>query len=766
MKAVAALAAMIVLLLAGPLPGPAHAAGPVAPGPAALTLELTELSPRVVTAGSPATVVVTGTLRNTGPVPVTDLQVRLQRGEPLRTEGAIRDALDGRDAADSVNPQFTDVPGTLAPGDTVPVRVAVPLQGPPETSLAVTRTGVHELLVNVNGVPAGGDRARLAAVRLLLPVIGLPGAPPAGPRAALPLTLLYPIADVPRRLPTVPGEPLLLTDDPAAALAPQGRLGGLVAALGAGAPPGSAARAATCLALDADLVETVALMREGYLVRTAGGGTVDGTGAEAAAGWIAALTAAARDMCVVALPFADADLVALHRAGLADRADAAVADGRAVLGEVLGLPLLDGVTWPAGGVVDDGTLAALGAAGGRAVVLSADAVSGRATAEPVGVRARAAGPTLLAVLTDPLATVAAAGPGPVPGPAAGGVAPVSTAPAGTVSPLATQDLVGTIAHRALTAAADRPVPLVAAPPHVWATDADGARALLDAVGTLVDEGRAVPRSLAATVAVPVDPGGDPRRPLYPLRGPGGTPTSAAVPDAVRDAVAAIDDLASAADDTADVGAGIEETFGPLVRGTVRPASAAWWDRPPGSADEHARLAAERIAQLRAAVRVLEPPTPLALASRDAPLLLTVTNGLPVTVRVRVELTTTNGLRVAPIPEVQVPPLGRRQVTVTTEVTRSGQFTVAARLRTPDGGLLGPPSRLQVRSTTYGTITVWLTGTAGVLLVVLAARRILRRVRGGGPPDDRIPPPERPPPPGPPPAVHDPLGTRPLPTPRR
>jgi hypothetical protein len=45
-------------------------------------------------------------------------------------------------------------------------------------------------------------------------------------------------------------------------------------------------------------------------------------------------------------------------------------------------------------------------------------------------------------------------------------------------------------------------------------------------------------------------------------------------------------------------------------------------------------------------------------------------------------------------------------------------------------VLGPPSRLKVRSTVYGTITVWLTVGAGVLLVVLVARRIIRRIRGG------------------------------------
>jgi hypothetical protein len=127
--------------------------------------------------------------------------------------------------------------------------------------------------------------------------------------------------------------------------------------------------------------------------------------------------------------------------------------------------------------------------------------------------------------------------------------------------------------------------------------------------------------------------------------------------------------------------------------------------------------------------VLEPPGPFSLGTRDAPVPLTVANGLPITMTVRVELTSTAGLRVAPIPVQRVPPLGRTQVRVSAEVLRAGQFTVEAAVRTPDGGALGKPTRLQVRSTVYGTVTIWLTAIAGGLLVLLAARRIVRRIRG-------------------------------------
>jgi hypothetical protein len=140
----------------------------------------------------------------------------------------------------------------------------------------------------------------------------------------------------------------------------------------------------------------------------------------------------------------------------------------------------------------------------------------------------------------------------------------------------------------------------------------------------------------------------------------------------------------------------------------------------------------RVDELRASVRVLEPPSPYSLGTENAPILITVANGLPVTMEVQVEIAPSPGLRVAPIEAQQIPPLGRRQLSLSTDVTRAGQFTVQASVRTPGGQLLGPPSRLRMRSTAYGTISLWLTGSAGVLLVVLAGRRVVRRIRGEQP----------------------------------
>jgi hypothetical protein len=339
------------------------------------------------------------------------------------------------------------------------------------------------------------------------------------------------------------------------------------------------------------------------------------------------------------------------------------------------------------------------------------------------------------VLADPLLTRAAST-GPVGRTEArpGGIAgPVTSTSAGANPPLATQDALGALVFR--TQAPPDTGPIVLAPPHRWIADATAARALLDGVDVLLDSGRVRPRALDDVAAA--GPTGPVRRPADPLQADAPT-IPAPVVAAVRDLNADVADLRSAAVADTGVGATLDATFDPLVQATLRPASAAWHDRPQLAAGA-AAATAERIAALRGSIRVLAPPSPYSLGTRNAPLLVTVANGLPVTIEVRLSISATTGLRTAPIPVQRIPPLGRRQVQVDAQVVRSGQFVVEATVRTPAGRTLGPPSRLQVRSTAYGTITVWLTGCAGVLLVVLAARRVVRRIRGESSRRDRVAP---------------------------
>ena len=363
-------------------------------------------------------------------------------------------------------------------------------------------------------------------------------------------------------------------------------------------------------------------------------------------------------------------------------------------------------------MLDEPALAGVADAGARAVVLDASTVdgdAGTAGAVPVAVGSS----SLLAVLTDPLLARAADAPE-ASAPAIPGTATTvsaTTVSATTSPPLATQDAAAALVFRAQ--AAKQPAggaPIVLAPPHVWRTDKTGAGALLAAVNLLLDTGRVRARRLGDVVAAgPTTPGAA-RRPADPLQA-GSRDIPPTVLESVREMRADVLDLRSAAVPETGVGATVDATFEPLLQAVLRPASATWHGRPDLAASA-ATAAGTRIGELRDSVRVLTPPSPYSLGTSDAPLLLTIANGLPVTMEVRLSISSTTGLRVAPIPPQRIPPLGRRQVQVSAEVVRSGQFSVEATVHSPAGRALGPPSRLQVRSTAYGTITRVVDGIRG------------------------------------------------------
>ena len=152
---------------------------------------------------------------------------------------------------------------------------------------------------------------------------------------------------------------------------------------------------------------------------------------------------------------------------------------------------------------------------------------------------------------------------------------------------------------------------------------------------------------------------------------------------------------------------------------------AWRGEPDGAARTVEQVV-DRLAELRRQVRVVQPSGPYTLASADAPVLLTLTNGLPVSVRARVQLSGAVGLRVGQVGEVVLPASSNRQVVVPAQASRAGQFSLRVELTTPGGTPLGEPVRLQLRSTDSGTMTVVLTTSAAGVLVLLVAARLVRR----------------------------------------
>ena len=173
-------AAVVVPLLAVPLLAgvPAAQASPPAqaavPGILALPgdeetsddtrpvrIDVGRLEPRTVTPG--AVVTVAGTLTNTGTSTITDLSVRLQRGEVLTTRAELAAADRDPDPATTVTPDFQGLSESLGPGEEIEFSYAVP-----SADLGMDQDGVYPVLVNVNGAVDGDVQRRVGELSTFL----------------------------------------------------------------------------------------------------------------------------------------------------------------------------------------------------------------------------------------------------------------------------------------------------------------------------------------------------------------------------------------------------------------------------------------------------------------------------------------------------------------------------------------------------------------------------------------------------------------------
>jgi len=720
--ATAALVSMLVMLMPGLAAG--QSAQPQRPnGPA--RLELSDLSPRVVTVAGAPVLRVNGQVVNVGDRPITTLGVRLQRDEPVSSAEDAARALQGLVEAPHTT-RFQPLPGDLAAGQRRPFQLEVPLRGAAATSLQINEPGVYPVLVILDGTLEAGGIARLASVPLLLPVLGIPPATPGGPLGPVlrrptrpaPLTVLWPLAAVPDRLPTGPSEPLLVhsdragTDPLAADVAPGGRLDGLLGALEQVVPQGSPLGAAVCVAVDPLLLETLDGMSHGYQV-SGPGGISEGTGARDARSWLDRLRAAVQGRCVLPLPYADADLVALSRAGLTDLEALATSTGARLVSDLLGVQPLTGVSWPDGEMLDERTLADLTALQTHAVLLdprgvaaappaSSDVISlvgsSSGTANPGAATPGGHAAAPVGLLVDPLLT---------------GVLE------GDASPLSVQDGLGALVYRA---ARGQPVLLV--PPRRWQAPATEATALLSTARQLLEAGFVTAGELPALATTrPAGTGVAVRYP--PQDGAEEIPPQVTTEiqrdrDVLRDLQVAI---------VVDPAANLRPAtlLDPLRLGLLRGVSTAWRGAP-NRAMLVTTQESSRLDELLRSVRIVQPPGSYTLAASDSPLLITVSNELPVGMQVVLSLSETAGLRAGGVGLQLVPAHSTRQLVIPAKVSRAGQFSIDARLSTPGGTPLGEPITLQLRSTAFGRVTVALTAGAGAALVLLVARAIVRRVR--------------------------------------
>ncbi len=665
-----------------------------------LRVDLDQLNPRVVTTNS-TSLTVTGRVTNIGDRKISKLGVRLQLGARLQTEQQIGDVLAGGKFKDLGATDFVDLePDTLEAGRSAGLSLTVPLGA--TSKLQFPRPGVYPLLVNVNGTPDFGGPERLAAVSLLMPVLGVPGkAPVSRPPSPPSASLLWPIANSTVHVVSSPlGGPLTLADERLAGeLDAGGRLDSLVAAARA-AEADTKVSSSLCLAIDPDLVATVDGMTRGYQVAT-GGAPVPGRGVEAAKNWLGQLKALVAGRCVVTLPFADADLTALTKVRAGDSTDTALLTaaigGATTIKGLLGIQPQDGVLWPGGGL-DSQTVEAIGKAGVKTVLtdsanLRADSpVAGGVSVEGSGLRAQ------------PIDSL------------------ITSALNGSAS---TQNGLGAIAFRAGLggqSAGQERSQLLIAPPRHWDATRPELTTFLGRMGDFFTAGLVKPSPLpdllgevpAGSASINYDP----------------QDLSAATSGDVTAKMSQLDDetlgLSSAMTMDSTKRVNPVDVIAPVRLAIIRAASTSWRGADAGTVTANARGDLEAI---RGQVTVERPKQTIALASGASPLPAYITNGLPVGINVRTVLKNNVGLRLTEaVPERTVPASGAINQLMPVEAQRAGRFSVDVSLTTPDGTRLGTDARFELTSTEYGAITIIITVTAAGALLLLSSRRIYRRVK--------------------------------------
>ncbi|SDI57887.1 hypothetical protein SAMN05192558_106438 [Actinokineospora alba] len=670
-----------------------------------IRVDLDQLTPRVADATTP-TVTVTGTITNTGDRRIDDIQVRLERGDLLGDESALRRALNEPHKSTALTKPttsvFKDVSRKLERGQSSRFELTVGL-GQERGSLKVDKPGIYQLVLNFNGVPDFGTAERIGALSALLPVLSVPGgdaiARPADPSK---VGMLWPLVDEqprPVEIPAGGGKPVFADEGLADSLS-GGRLFSLLNAVQQAAVTDNTLLRSLCFAIDPDLVHQVDLMSKGYVVGR-DGVVSEGRGQETAALWLSVLRDLTKGQCVVSLPFADADLVALSRSDTVDLQTVAISASD-VIEKILEVKPQAGVVWPDGGTLDQRTLADLSSAR-RTTVLADSAklqqVVGKAPLSLNGDSARAI----------PYDTLVAS----------------SLAPRGGDSAVKTSSVQNGLATLVFRGAFTAGQNVLVAPPRRWSASIGELRVFLQTLRSLHSQGYTLPLPLPSLVELPDQ--GKAGGLDYSAQDSGAEVTAPVTAEIARINTVQRELIKNVFTKDATVLLDPSELLAPIRDDLIRASSTAWRSRP-AEASNATRHAGRQLKALLSRVTINDSGVPLSLASSDSPIPAYITNGLPVAVRARVNVGDTPGLRSDQSVYVRIPAGHSMTQFLPVSVSRAGRFTVDVWLTTESGTTLGATSQVKLNSTSYGSITLAVTGTAAGALVLLVSLRLFRRIR--------------------------------------
>ena len=639
-----------------------------------------------VAAGPGDQLTVSGTVTNRGGGTALSVDVQLRIGaDPVLDRGQLADLASANSRPPGIVQAALANQQDLLPRATLVFALKVPVD-----SLALTAAGVYPMAIEVITGPPG-NRNRAATARTFLPW-DMTAVKPTR------VAVLWPVLSTPSR--DANGVPIgtRLQDEIA------GRLTHVLTAA-AGTP-------VTWL-VDGDTLQSASSLATGAPTTAAPttGGQPPRTSPPdpAAAAWLGQLVRQSTGAQVVAVPYADPDLVGTVRAGLTADLTASSRLGPKTAAAVLGgsaaaaLALLD---WPADGTADRATIAALPRTGGSTVLLSdvfATPVH-PVTYTPSGV-GLLSGTGLTAVTADAvLSNLLSTSPGRMGG-----------AVLGRQRMLAELAMIG----------AERPSvqrSIVIAAPRSWDPDTVYVQGLLKAVAAAGWVQLVSLSDLTSTAAQ-----GPARRLLsYPATA-AGRELDAAQYAQVRTGHQRLDAISSV---LGPVSQPVADQLASYADALLRSESYQWRSsRDAGHA--FVRGAVDLLARQQGQVRLVSPGA-VTLAARSGKIPVTVVNDMsqPVRVRVGVQAVPAVRLRLIQPPAVTVEPHSSTTLEVAAEATTNGSLLVVAQLLTLDGKPYGDPQTFPVQITGLGAVAELIVVGALLLLTAALVVRVARAVRTG------------------------------------
>jgi hypothetical protein len=704
-----ALALVALALLAATLP-----VWPVAAAPAtALTTGAVKLTIDDVFPNSPAIAVgrheltFSLTVSSLTATTLHDITVTGRRGDPIATQTGLDAAIHtGRSTNIFATTPLNSRKVNLPPFGSSSVTFATSTSAFPHANgVCLCHNAIYPMVFAATTV-VNGAPVVLATAQTYVPVFKPLGARP----TKMDVTWVWPLLDRPHR---IVRSDIFSDDELAAEVAPGGRLDHLLTTLERVA----SSRPSLTVLTDPELIDELAVMSQGYRVKT-GDGIVPGTGGAVAQEWLSRLRTVLDNgnIELAWTPFADpaVDTLTQHRMSWSMTLDPAETDR--IQNAIGRTPQYD-INWPVGEVAHRSTLARLLRFGTSTVVLK-DLALTAPLSDPANALTNIAtpdGPMTAAVTSARIEKRVRA----VLDPTGAGLAMLPTLVAElamqvetalhtpryvVITPPRMLDVNPTVAARAIEATTETP----------WSTSI-GLRAASETIGA----------TQTSVVRPDIHTHRIPGRVLRTLR-------------YVLRTVPRLSGIFPNPDDaTAQLGA---------LRAAAQRSESTGMIPYPALAYQHAQLLRSIVRRVRHGVSLVAPAaSTYTLTSNDAELPITIRNRLDQDVQVRIAMTQPEGFSASDLDRLHTIPAGSRlDVRVPTHVDRVGLIPISVSLRTPDGLKLGKSMPLTIRSTALGTIGVVITIVAGCVLALALIVRFTRRMRARRRGEQPGPPPPAPP----------------------